>query len=321
MKKILILFCITFFAGQLLAKDGDGGYAGAFLRMGMGARAKAMGDAYTAVPEGAVAGFYNPALLPHLKNRQLSLSFAFLPLDRKLDYVGYAQSLQPGKDEDEQPFKAGFAAAWVHAGTDNIDGRDSNGNHTTYFSNSENAFYLSFAISPSSILSFGVSGKVLYNRFPNVENDDGALTSTGFGMDFGAFLTPIPNVMCGLVIKDHMSKYSWNTDNVWDRGTSTVNNFPKTTRFGVACRIPQQWLLISADVENSKEQNPCYHVGCELSYLDIGAIRIGFDENYPTFGIGLSGNILGVRANVNYAFVDTGDAPGQDHIFSWTFDL
>ena len=318
MKRLSMIFFML--VGTALAAGGDGGYAGAFLRMGIGARAKSMGDAFSAIPEGAVAGVYNPALLPHLRQRQVALSFAFLPLDRNLDYIGYAQSLQPKGDGEAAPLRAGFALAWIHAGVDKIDARDGSGNHTGYLSNSENAFYLSFAMSPAPFLSFGLSGKVLYNRFPGLKQDDAALTSTGFGIDFGAYLTPLRNLMIGAVIRDNMSKYTWNTDKVWERGTSTTYKFPKVIRGAVAYRV-QSWLLVAAEVEDSKEQNPRYHFGAEFSHGEIGALRFGLDDGLATFGLGFNVHLLGRAASINYAFIAAREAPRADHIFSWTFNL
>jgi len=323
MRKLLATFAILFLGTIAIASEGDGGYAGAFLRMGMGARAKALGDAFTAIPEDAIAGFYNPALLPHLKKRQAMLSFAFLPLDRKLDYLGYAQALHPKTSEEDgaKPLSAGFAVAWVHAGVDNIYGTDSNGNHLGDFSNSEHAFQLSFAISPAKMFSFGITGKVLYNRFPKIAQEDAAVTSRGFGMDFGAYLTPLNNLMLGVVLHDNMSKYTWNTDKLWERGTSTTYRFPKVTRAAVAYRIPQQWLLAIAEVEDSKEQNPRYHFGVEVSYLEMGALRFGYDNGVPTFGVGFFSKLFGRQAGLNYAFITGDNGLSADHVFSWTFEF
>jgi len=320
---ILVLFMSVLFALQAFARPGDGGYAGAFLRMGLGARAKALGDAYSAIPEGAVAGFYNPALLPHLQERQLVASYSFLTLDRNFDYIGFAMPLNPKADPDKEgnPLKAGLALGWVHAGVDNIYGTDGSGNHTMDFSNSEHAFYLSFALSPFEKFSIGINGKVLYNQIPDIEKDDGALTSTGFGIDIGAFYSPVNNLTLGLVLRDNMSKYSWNTDTVYERGTSTVNKFPKVTRAAIAYRIPQQWLLLTAELEDSDKQNPRYHYGMELSSAKIGALRFGLDDNSPTFGLGLKVKILGKTSMINYAFIISQDAPGSDHIFSWAFNI
>ena len=318
--KLLYALMFLMMTASGFAEYGDGGYAGAFLRMGFEARSKALGDAFTAVPEGAVAGLYNPAMLPHLSTREVILSCSFLPLDRNLNYIGVALPIRPkarGKD-GSAPLNAGISLGWVSAGVDNIDGRDGSGNHTSMLSNSEHAFYMSFAVSPTSFFSIGLSGKVLYNRIPDIAEEGGALTSTGFGIDVGAFLKPYQGVTLGLVVRDNMSKYSWNTDKVYERGTSTVYEFPRVVRLGAAYRIPRQWLLLVADYEISNVQNPRIHFGVELTWQHIGALRLGFDHDKPTLGLGLNINIWRHRTMLNYAVIPGLDALSPDHMFSWS---
>ncbi|HNR67264.1 MAG TPA: hypothetical protein PKN04_00655 [bacterium] len=320
MRKSWLVVLSAVMISTAFAETGDGGYAGAFLRMGVGARAKAMGDALTALPSGAASGIYNPALLPHLKNREVQVSFAFLPLDRNLDFVGYAQPLHAESDSSsERPISAGFALAWIHAGVDEIDGRDFSGNRIGTFSNSEHAFVLSFAINPLPWVSVGLNGKVVYNRFPHLGRDDEAVSAQGFGLDIGAFANPLPGLMVGAVLHDNLSKYTWNTDKVWDKGTSTIDEFPKISRFAVAYRIPQQWLLLALDVEDSQLQNPRYHGGIELSAKELGALRMGLDDDKLTFGLGFQVDLFGKETRLDYAFVAGGAAPHADHIFSWAF--
>jgi hypothetical protein len=322
MKQLLmIMICCTLQVPSLWAEQGDGGYAGAFLRLGIGARARALGDAHTAIPEDAVAGIYNPALLPHLESRYLTFSTAFLSLDRHVDFIGYAQSVQPGSEEDKAPLKAGFMLAWIKSGVDEIDGRDFNGRSTGELSHSEHAFYLSFALNPHPMLSIGVSGKVLYSRFPNMDRENNAVSATGFGIDVGGYLTPISGLHLGLVLRDNLSKYEWNTDSVYERGTSTVNHFPQVLRAAIAYRIPQKWLLITGEMENSDQQNPRVHLGSEFSLSNVGCLRIGWDDSFPTFGLGLMFSVWGHHTIIDYAYAAVENAPRADHIFSWSLFL
>lgn len=324
MNRFFLIFLTFFIAGFVLADaPGDGGYAGAFLRMGFEARSKALGDAFTGVAEGAVAGVYNPATLPNVPTRQLILGTSFLPMDRHLNYLGFALPIRPKAKEENlaQPLQAGLAVGWINAGVGKIDGRDRSGNRTGELSNSENAFFMSFAIKPSPYVSIGLSGKILYNRIPDIAEENSALTSSGFGIDIGAYSNPLPGLMIGLVLRDNMSKYSWNTDKVYERGTSTVYRFPKIVRAGLAYRIPQQWLLLVADVETSDVQNPRYHFGAEFEYKQIGALRAGFDHDSPTFGLGLYATLFGKPSAFNYAFMPGLKALSPDHVVSWTFDF
>ncbi|MBN1465042.1 hypothetical protein JXA02_04725 [candidate division KSB1 bacterium] len=312
---LLMLFCARY---SFAASHGDGGYAGAFLRMGFEGRSQALGDAFTAVPEGAVAAIYNPATLPNLNGRQVILSTCFLPLDRNLNYIGFAMPIRPKSHGAAKPLEAGISVGWINAGVDQIDGRDQSGNRTGTLSNSENAFFMSFALKPSPYLSIGLSGKVLYHRIPDIAEENSALTSSGFGIDIGAFSNPLPGLMLGLVLRDNMSKYSWNTDKVYERGTSTVYKFPRVVRAGAAYRIPQQWLLLVADLESSTMQNPRLHLGAELEHKEIGALRVGLDSDRPTFGLAVYAKLFGKSSIFNYAFMPGLAALSPDHIVSWT---
>jgi len=315
-KNIIILGLL--FASALFAK-GDGGHAGSFLRMGVNARARALGEAYTAVADGAIASFYNPGVIPHFQSKQVDLSYSFLPLDRKLSYIGFATPIQPPGSGPTRPMRAGIAAGWIHAGVDNIDGRDFSGNHTMDYSYSENAFYLSFAVQPHDKLGIGISAKYLQNSIPDLEQNGDALSTTGFGIDVGVYFQALENLSLAAAVHDINSSYTWNTDQVYDRGTSITDDFPMVYRLSAAYTLPQDWAMFVVDVENSDKQDVRLHVGAEFTYADVGALRVGWDEDQPTFGLGFFFNIYERPAVINYAFVPGLDGISADHIFSWTF--
>jgi len=87
---ILIVLILSSYFRDLYANDGI--LAGAFLRMGLGARANAMGGAFTGIAEGPAAAYYNPAGIPFMETRELILSYRFLSLDRNFNY-GFMQVL------------------------------------------------------------------------------------------------------------------------------------------------------------------------------------------------------------------------------------
>ena len=325
MKKTIAIIFVLLISSHVVFAGGDGGYAGAFLRMGIGARAKALGDAYTALPSGSVVSLYNPAALTKLTNREATLSSSILPLDRRLDYVGFAMSLHPKVDEDEQgagrALDAGFALGWVHAGVNNIDGRDANGKHIGNFSNSENAFYFSFALSPHKMISVGLNAKVLYNRFPMLKDDNKALSATGFGMDIGLLAAPINGLTLGLAVRDYSSKYSWNSEGLWDRATSTVDKFPRIFRAGAAYQVPGDWLLLVFDAEDSYDQDPRYHFGAEFKLNQVGALRLGWDHDALTAGFGVVVPKTKDRLVLNYAFWSEPSGAGTAHIFDLAISL
>lgn len=300
---------------------GDGGYAGAFLRMGLGARSLGMGGAFSAVAQDAYAGYYNPAGLPLLKSREFVTTLSFLPLDRRLNYLGYAQSISP-KPQGEKATKAvraGFSLGWINSGVKNIDGRDMDGRPIGTLSNSENAFYFSFALMPYQRVSLGFSAKVLYNRFPSLAEDGRAITAKGFGMDFGALIRPLDNLSLGVLMRDMGSKYTWNTEKLWERGTTRVDRFPRGFRVGVAFQLPKEGVIGALDLEKNQKQQWRYHLGFEVTSNDKMTFRGGLNNGEFSFGVGFKYQVFKKISKLDYAYVINKVVAQGDHLLSWSF--
>jgi len=321
---VAILLAFGFlFPTWIFAYD-SGGYAGSFLRMGLGARAIGMGNAFTAVPQSAFAGFYNPGGLPFLESPQLAFSGGILSLDRTHNYVGFSTHLRPPTDKESihsrKTFDAGFSIGWVNSGVSNIDGRDSNGMPQGSFSSSENAFLFSFAIRPLSRVAVGFSAKVLYTRLPKVQEDNSALTTRGMGLDFGIMVHPIDRLFIGTVLQDVRSKYSWNTEHVWERGTTTVDQFPKVLRVGGSYGLGEN-LLLSVESHYNFEQGWRFYSGAEYRYRDRLVGRIGFKANHFTFGLGVLVKLWKLNSELAYAYDANPVLPWGDQFVSWMIEL
>jgi len=172
--RLKYILTLTFFIASALNSDISftqqrGGYAGSFLRLGLGARAMALGGAFVGLTNDGYAGFYNPAGLPNLTEREATLSYRSLSLDRSFTYVGFSVPLPPS---------AGLAVGWIHAGVDGIDGRDFAGNHTKFFDDSQNGFIFGFGLRPHDRVSIGIGGTILRENLLDI-------TSTGFGFNLG----------------------------------------------------------------------------------------------------------------------------------------
>ncbi|MDZ7331750.1 MAG: hypothetical protein ONB31_07205 [candidate division KSB1 bacterium] len=323
-KKIALLLGIILIAGARSIHAEDGILAGAFMRMGLGARANAMGNAFTGVAEGSVAAYYNPAGIPFLESRQLSLEYRLLSLDRKFNYVGFATGIRPKVDaaSGEQPLNAGIAISWIHAGVDHIDGRDFEGNHYQDFSNAENAFALSFGIMPiRNKLAIGLTGKVLYNRIPDIGDNNAAISDFGMGVDVGLLAKPWTFLSIGILAKDINAKYDWKTDKVWEKDIDKTDRFPTTIRLGIGLRYPYPWLLFAFDLEKNDQQNLKYFIGTEAVFQNKFAGRVGLNNGSPTFGAGYQFELFKRAVQIQYAFVSKKYDVAPEHIFSWVFNL
>lgn len=318
----LASLCLLLVAETSQADDGI--LAGAFLRMGLGARANAMGGAFTGVAEGAVAAYYNPAGIPFLEKREIMLSYRFLSLDRNFNFIGFATGVRPKVEEGsgELALNGGLALSWIHAGVDNIDGRDFAGNHYQDFSNSEHAFALSFGVMPiKNMLAVGITGRVLYNRFPDMGDDDATISDTGLGVDIGFLVKPLPYLSVGFTIKNINAKYSWKTDKLWEKDIDKIDRFPSTFRGGIALRYPYPWLLLAADIEKNNQQDVKYFIGTEALILNQFAARAGLNDGSVTLGGGYLFELFKRPVQIQYAFVTKKYDAASEHIFSWVFNL
>ncbi len=112
MKKLgIVLGLLTLCVFAFAAGEGSG-QAGAYLRMGVGARALGMGGAFVAVSDDATASYWNPAGLAKLKKNQASFMHARLKMDRNFDFINYVK-----KNETKNE---AYGFAMVRFGVDNI---------------------------------------------------------------------------------------------------------------------------------------------------------------------------------------------------------
>lgn len=312
----------------LLAQNGS---AGAFLRLGLGARAKAMGDAFTAFRSGLESSYYNPAGLPFLENKEVIVSYRLLSLDRQYTFVGFGVPLQPKiAGSNKQTLDGGFALAWIHAGVGDIDARDSNGRHVDDVGNSENAFIFAFALKPAEQLAVGLSVKIVLNRFPDIGIDGQTISANGVGFDFGVLYSPVDWLTLGATIRDVNTKYRWNTDDLFgEDGTETIDHFPKILRTAVAVSPPQlPNLTFAIDFEQfyrekhfQNKLDDRLHLGVEGSFRENIVLRGGLDDGSFTAGGGYEFDVFGNMAQLNYAFISPGDRPEGEHIFTWVFQF
>lgn len=305
--------------------------AGAFARMGFGARGIALGNALVADAMGDASPYYNPALAPFATGQSLEASAALLSLDRELQFLQFATPIEPS---------AGLAAGLIHAGVSNIDGRDHTGFHTRDYSTDEFAFFLAFGTSFSDRLSAGV-GLQLFRS--DLIDELEAVNS--IGVDVGMTADVSDRLRLGLTVDDLLARYSWDTSDLYgSSGKSTSDRFPVRLRLGAAYllldgrlqllaeyesrfsdleyRVRIVQILGSAPVESDESRRATIHdgglrLGAEYRMMDVLTVRGGLDRlgplisgTSPSAGFMIEQPVgpLGLRAE--YAFVlepyDTG---------------
>ena len=299
----------------------NAGMAGAFLRMGLGARALAMGDVGVALPGDGFGIYYNPASLPYLKARTVLTTYNYLSLDRHLNFVGFASPLRPRAIEGTEPLSAGGGVGWINAGSGEIEGRDSDGNPIGTFENSENAFYFSFALRLADRLAVGFSPVILYNTFPDLTEEE-SLNSTRLGFDAGLLVNPIGQLFVGAQARHINAQYRWDSATIWqDDGTTRTDEFPRIFRFGASYRF-DFGLLLAGEIETSDQEDNQLHLGGEYSFDPPGPasfdLRAGYDDQDLAFGFGVGFSLWKVQGQLDYAYQIQDIPPYDSQVISFS---
>ncbi len=291
----VILF-VASSASLLDVREARGQAAGAFARMGFGARGIAMSNALVADAFADGAPYYNPALSPFASGQSLEASAALLSLDRELQFLQFSTSLQPS---------AGIAAGLIHAGVSNIDGRDNSGFHTRDYSIDEFAFFLTFGTHLTSRLTAGV-GLQLFRAdyFDDLE------PVNSIGIDLGVTYLVTEDLRLGLAVDELLARYSWDTSDLYgSAGRTTSDRFPVRIRFGGAFRLMDGRAQVTSEYESritSSEHRvrsveivgdaPMEVVDSEKSSTYAGRLRVGA-EYRPVDVITLRGGIDRIGAD------------------------
>lgn len=298
-KTILLLLC----AAELFAVD-TGGYAGAYLRMPVSARAVALGNSTASLTNDLSAVFENPALSATYTGKQANSSVQFLSLDRSHNSLSIGLPMPP---------TAGLSLGWIHAGVRNIEGRDYSNNYTETYTTSQDAMIVAFANQIVPWMSVGISAKIYYDQLPEV-------SATGVGLDLGILFRPFTALDLAFVAKDIRSNINWDTRNIYEYGTQKTDNYPTQYLVSATFNFLDR-MLLTGTFKGSTVLNPTYHFGIELpAYNNSIFLRAGVDNTVPVFGLGTYYTAWKqIATQIDYAFIFGTVGEGASHVFSWQF--
>ena len=298
----LVFLCFTF--SPLWADTGDGGYAGAFQQLGLGARALGMGGAFVGVADDATAGFFNPAGLVQIRMRTFGAFYRKMTLDRRLSYITYCLPVRQ---------EATISIGWINAGVKDVVGRNENGEITEEIRNYENAIELFFGRKILNELSVGI--RIGYVQF-NLAN----INAYGVGFGFSAFGKPMQKLRLGAAVENLGMKYSWTSGDYWKKfdllGSSSKEDFPINLRFGASYLLLKDRILISSEIDKNEKQKEKIHLGVEGWILEKLAARAGYDRGSLTLGVGLRQKMRSTILEFDYAYVSSRVGEDPDYLIS-----
>ncbi|MGQ9609085.1 MAG: PorV/PorQ family protein [bacterium] len=292
MKKLLIILIFVLsitLVQKLICQEATN--SASFMRIGSGARAIALGSAFVAVADDALAGYCNPAGLTQLKAPAISIADRIPVMDTDYASIAIASPI----------FNFGYIGlSGIYYGCGDIIMYDENGLDKGVLNDKEAAVILSYAYKLNQ-LSLGVNAKYIYQ---GMSADDGSATSDGVGADISLLYRVYENLAVGAIFH---SKYK-----VTDKNNSEISSIsPLNIQAGVNYRfdLGKNLLNFMLDLNQTKSYPLKMHFGTELIFYDSLALRAGLDDIYmetktvvdhikllqhnakPTFGLGLKWRI------------------------------
>ena len=284
-------------AAALSAATGGVGTSGAdFMTIGVGARALAMGQAFTAVDSGADANAvnWNPSALAFIGKPNVTASYNSLFTDENQGFLGYAAPLSAGR--------GAWGAGVNYLSVSNIEARagDTESPDST-FSNENYAANASYAKAFGDRLSLGGSLKYVHVALSG-------LSENAMAGDFGGLVrTPVEDLTVGAAMLN--------------LGTNIgPDSMPLTFKGGAAYKTYGRKLLLASDVDWLETERIVYlSLGAEFWVSPNLALRGGYqfghgaDQLQSQFvGLGIGLGLKFSRFTMDYAFLPYGDL-GNTH--------
>jgi hypothetical protein len=308
---VLFLIIWTAPSGGRSIHDQAGTGAFSFLRIGIGARAAAMGGAYVSLCEDASALYWNPAGLTQPDGQRLALGYVNYLLDIQSGFLGYV--LPPRGD-----LRLGAAITYFSYGEfQQTTVENPSGTGLGTFGAMDMALSISGAYPLEQGLSVGASAKIIYSRIEEYSSD-------AYALDVGA-LYPLSNgrTRIGASIQNlGFQRSGYLTDH--------TDGLAPVFRLGASHRLQGLPLLLSADLFKPLDHHLNVNVGGEFLPIEDVSFRLGWsslgqDQKAGTDRDNLAGfsGGLGVgwqRYRLDYAYSSQAEL-GDVHRATLSLDL
>jgi len=288
-------------ASGFLTQSSKGVTSGQFLKLGAGARATALGEAYSAVADDASALYWNPGGLTRIPGGSLALMHATYIESTFYDYAAYGQNLGTWG-------AFGLGAQFLSAGS--ITQTDTSGNDQGTFNPNDMALSLGYAHTLFGG-SVGVAGKLIRSTILNTAQTE--------ALDIGV-LSP------GFF--EERIKLSLTATNLGGqlKYEQEAEDLPQAYRVGSQVRISDPWFF-SLDGVAPNDNQPYIALGTEYTLKSSQDLSLSFRGGLNTRDTqdlsGFSSFSFGVGVNfhdfsLDYAFLPLGTL-GNTNQFSLSY--
>jgi hypothetical protein len=301
---IPLFLCILLVSEAYPKSDKSGTSVLSFLKLGAGARAVSMGEAFTAQLNGVGSPFWNPAAISGIKATQFSLTHTQWFQDitsehfssaTKIGENAFGLSLSLGKVPDIQ--KRGDVPT-----TEPL----------ALFDAHDVVLSFSYARSLKKRCALGLSAKWLYEKID-------ISSASGLGLDLGAICSlfmetnkpSLENLRFGLAVLNIGSKMKFEKESY---------SLPSQYKAGLSYFLEkEQWqsdFTLDLDLVKPRDDDMKVHLGGEYGLYQIIYLRLGYqfgyDEKNVSFGMGIKYK----NYMIDYAFVPYKSNLGDVHCVS-----
>lgn len=275
-----------------------------FLKIGLGARQAAMGEASIAVVEDVNSVFWNPADISGIRSMEASFSYAKWLGD--MNYVAGAIGMT----------KRGIGTFAISAASldygdiiEAVASKPGDARTGETFSGGDFLLGLSYSRMFTDRLSIGGTAKYLHESLW----DFGAGT---FAFDVGTMYNlGYKDLHVAMSFQNFAGSVNWR-DSLSDRVEGY--DLPLVFRIGVSTALigsdnaffnagGGQHLVVSVEAINSNDYSERLHLGAEYTIADLISFRGGYRVNYAegnwSVGAGLHPHVAGMDMRVDYAYV------------------
>ncbi len=260
--------------------------AGAFLEIGVGPRAVAMGGAFVGIADDVTATHWNVAGLARMVNGEVLFGHASWLIDTNFDYVAVALPLRNGT--------LAFHFTSLSIGEEPVRTvLDPEGTGAT-FGASSIAIGGAMAWNLTDRFSIGFNGKY-------VRETIASSSATAVALDFGTlFVTPFRGMRLGATIANFGPKLkiqgrdpaivfdpdptiAGNNDQIPAQLETDSFDLPLSFRVGVAMEVmeaAQSRLTLAIDADNPNNNTPGISIGAEYAFMERFFLRGGYNDAF-----------------------------------------
>ncbi|HEY6907322.1 MAG TPA: PorV/PorQ family protein [Ignavibacteriaceae bacterium] len=324
-KNILILILLAMYSAAYAGDFSKVGTAAAqFLKIGVGARANALGGSFTAIANDVSTIYWNPAGITNLNRFSLAATHNEWFADISHDFAGV---VYPVSSSDV----LALHVIALNTGEQEVTTVTQPEGTGVYYDVSDLAIGLSYARVLTDRFSVGMTVKYIQQ---NLYNE----SASTFALDLGTYLR---TGFHDLIIAMNMSNFGGNMQlegrdliTITDINNQVSGNYnpdatlktepwplPLTFRVGIAMDVvggndpviesAQNRLTIALDGVHPNDNTEKLNIGGEYAWDEMVFARVGYKINYDleewTFGVGLRMDVVNQQVGFDYALVDFND--------------